>query len=250
MEFGLYLYLVLSFSAALELTLIPYLVTSLSWRFKTKFVILWFGKEIDTKSFPLLLKSDKLKLLCWYYITAILNTTLYIVFCFLIPIGYQEFWIYILLITIIYLLSVLSIVYLQCKFKNKIKHKTFFSKKEAVKYYVMMLNDYENINFYDNFVLYENKKVSVHNGPIQFNQKRFQKKLQKNVNNKNALDKEFKIFLNYLRIYGAIINRIDYYQNLDILHNNKKDSIEVLPSILINNFVYMRKIFYNDNKLI
>ncbi|PPE04775.1 hypothetical protein EELLY_v1c04550 [Entomoplasma ellychniae] len=227
-------------SALLVIFPLMHWAVSVDLKVKYKLVGTFISSKFDLDNFPIILKGDKEKLLTFYFWTILLSIITYVGFLFFIPSDSSVFKFYIIAMSISLLLALILVSFFIYRVNKKLKLLKLYSKKYIIEYFKNEIKKHETTSEYKQFTLYNewNEKFSFHNWRIQFQQRRFQKKL-KASNLKNDYYKQFKLFLKYLRINAYFISQTKQIDSIKIKTDNQEISIKDLKSLLVENFIAM-----------
>ncbi|WP_027063215.1 hypothetical protein [Mesoplasma seiffertii] len=226
------------FSAAVGHLLI-YKISYWFFSIKVDNLIETFGKEFESDTLPILLKDERYRIYLFYYEAVFLDIVVFIMFT---AIFYSEdyyYKTYFLMMIISLVLALLVLSYDWYNFSRKVNKEKFFTPQEATNFFDNVLLKKSKVEKYQQFRIRQNDKISVHNHPMQFNQKRYYKKIKKSYQQNFSSYQQYKIFLRYIKDYELFINRIPWKWKVVVLHDGIEKTIDALPKILIDNFVYM-----------
>jgi len=217
------------------------------WILPTKNYFDIFKNQPNFEKICFLNKKNKQRYLIFFYIFAILNILpLYFSSWILVITPNINFNYVIGFITTFIILFILSYVWLYFlikKFLKEINKIGIVSREEAINNFQNFKNEIiSTLKPAITFKILKNNKKAMRNGPFQWHQKRFRKKIIK-LKQKKLLEKKqnnclLNIFVTYLKIHSLLLKimKSEFNANYAIEINNEIQNINELPTILINNF--------------
>lgn len=228
-----YLYIIINIVMVMLFFWVIY-ISKLVWFLKTTIVTEVFKAEVDPNTLPLLVKGN-----CWTvflvdYLILIFVVGLYTYFYFIFSITITHFLLYILTLTISFIIIMILIAYDFFKNFERLKKNKTYNKVEVIKYFKKnILDDNLGAN-YVSFTLFTKQKISTHNKPFQFAQKRFAKKIAKNST--KPFEKQYLIYLSYLKTCAQFIYRIKTDELIQVVVDDQVYETTILSNLVINNF--------------
>ncbi|AGR41694.1 hypothetical protein [Spiroplasma taiwanense] len=222
---------------AISMCIIPILMSGffaylISWyilKRKIDFVKNIFDQEKFFK-FPIILDREKNKIFIPYFIFIILNTLIFIIFCFIFTPSDDGYLQYMLLIGIIYIISIISIIWFIVLSIKKNKNIKFTNSEEEKDF---IINQLEIGKTYEDKLEQINLQNSsnTYNMYLNLAQKRYIKRIDKSL----TYEKIYELFLKYIRancwILTQMLSKENIKSNIEI---NKK--LQDIPEIIFKNF--------------
>jgi len=188
-----------------------------------------FNKETLTTVFPIYIKNEKWKIYTSYIFFIILNSIIFIGSCFIYSQNDDGYLQYMLSNSIVYTISIFSImyfIYISSKRMKLIKFSNYNEVKEFINSQFINAKNYEDIS-YDLNLLSFNNYIKY----LELARKRYINKINYSLN----YEKLYKLFLKYIRANSWILNQILAKESID-LSIEIQAKLKNMPEIIFKNF--------------